>query len=95
MLSRAVKDKFHREYMTFFENAEKSRRVEPVSRHRLGGAQERARNEKLALSAETFIGVECTCPIYIDGGTLSLFRDNFARAWVPANWGYERDKSPP
>ncbi len=30
-------------------------------------------------------------PDYIDGH-LSLFRDNFARAWFGANWGYEESK---
>ena len=90
-LSRALKDKFHREYMTFFEHAERSRRWNLFTDIDWEAVKNEPRNEKLALCAETFMGVELYLPDYIDGH-LSLFRDNFARAWFGANWGYEESK---
>ncbi|MBL8957037.1 MAG: acyl-ACP desaturase [Myxococcaceae bacterium] len=90
-LSRALKDKFHREYMTFFEHAERSRRWNLFTDIDWAAVKNEPANEKLALCAETFMGVELYLPDYIDGH-LSLFRDNFARAWFGANWGYEESK---
>jgi acyl-[acyl-carrier-protein] desaturase len=91
MISRELKDKFHREYMTFFEHAEKSRRWNLFQDIDWDALKNEPRNDKLALCAETFMGVEMYLPDYIDGH-LSLFRDNFARAWFAANWGYEESK---
>ena len=82
-LSRALKDKFHREYMTFFEHAERSRRWNLFTDIDWEAVKNEPRNDKLALCAETFMGVELYLPDYIDGH-LSLFRDNFARAWAAA-----------
>src|SRR5689334_6171840 len=91
MLSRALKEKFHREYLTFFENAERSRRWNPFQDLDWEAARGEPHDEELALCAETFCGVELYLPDYVEGH-LSLFRDNFARAWFAANWGYEESK---
>ena len=91
MISRPMMEKFHRAYMTFFENAERGRRwnvFNDIPWDKLEGAP---KNEKLALCAETFCGVEMYLPDYILGH-LELFRGNFARAWFAANWGYEESK---
>jgi acyl-[acyl-carrier-protein] desaturase len=89
--SRALREKFHREYMTFFEHAERNRRWnlwDDIPWDKLGDS---AKNEKLAVCAETFCGVEMYLPDYISGH-LELFRGNFSRAWFAANWGYEESK---
>jgi acyl-[acyl-carrier-protein] desaturase len=91
MLSRALKDKFHREYMTFFENAERARRWNLFTDIDWSAIKNEPRNDKLALCAETFCGVEMYLPDYIDGH-LTLFRDSFGPAWFAANWGYEESK---
>lgn len=91
MLSKALKEKFYREYMTFFEHAERNRRWNPFQDIDWEQVKNEPKNDKLALCAETFCGVELYLPDYVEGH-LSLFRDNFARAWFAANWGYEESK---
>jgi acyl-[acyl-carrier-protein] desaturase len=91
MISRSLREKFYRAYWEFFEHAEKSRRwtvTEDVPWDRLA---EEPRNDKLALCAETFCGVEMYLPDYIIGN-LEAVQGNFGRTWFGANWGYEESK---
>jgi len=91
MISPALNEKFYREYMTFFEQAERTRRWNPFTDVDWDALSAAPRDDALALSAETFCGVEMYLPDYIDGH-LDLFRDNWARAWFAAAWGYEESK---
>ena len=91
MISPALNEKFYREYMTFFEQAERTRRWNPFTDVDWDALKAAPRDDSLALCAETFCGVEMYLPDYIDGH-LDLFRDNWARAWFAAAWGYEESK---
>ncbi len=91
MLSKSLNEKFYREYMKFFEGAERARRWSPFTDIDWETVKSEAGNEKLALCAETFCAVEMYLPDYVQGH-LEMFRDNFARAWFAANWGYEESK---
>lgn len=91
MISAALNEKFYREYMTFFEQAERTRRWNPFTDVDWDALNAAPRDDSLALCAETFCGVEMYLPDYIDGH-LDLFRDNWARAWFAAAWGYEESK---
>ncbi|MEV8367627.1 acyl-ACP desaturase [Streptomyces niveus] len=91
MTSRALREAFHREYMTFFERAERTRRwnlFEDVPWDRL---DEVPRDDRLALCAETFCGVEMFLPDYLREH-LSLLAGDYGQAWFAANWGYEEAK---
>ena len=90
-LSKALREKFHREYMTFFEHAERARRWNPFTDIDWELVKNAPRNDRLALCTETFCGVEMYLPDYVKGH-LDLFRDNFARSWFATNWGYEESK---
>jgi acyl-[acyl-carrier-protein] desaturase len=91
MTSCALNEKFYREYMTFFEHAERARRWSPFTAFDWEALKDAPKNESMALCAETFCGVEMYLPDYIDGH-LDMFRDNWARAWFAAAWGYEESK---
>ena len=91
MISPALNEKFYREYMTFFEQAERTRRWNPFTDVDWDALKDAPRDDALALCAETFCGVEMYLPDYLDGH-LDLFRDNWARAWFAATWGYEESK---
>jgi acyl-[acyl-carrier-protein] desaturase len=84
-------EKLYREYMTFFEKSERTRRWSVFNDIAWDKLESCPRDRNLAICAETFCGVEMYLPDYVDGH-LSLFRDNFARAWFAANWGYEESK---
>lgn len=89
--SRALREEFHREYMTFFERAERTRRwslFDDVPWDRLDEAPKDAR---LALCAETFCGVELHLPDYLRNH-LELLEGDYSRAWFAASWGYEEGK---
>ncbi|MFE4607489.1 acyl-ACP desaturase [Streptomyces niveus] len=91
MTSRALREAFHREYMTFFERAERTRRwnlFEDVPWDRLDAVP---RDDRLALCAETFCGVEMFLPDYLREH-LSLLAGDYGQAWFAANWGYEEAK---
>ncbi|MEV4969851.1 acyl-ACP desaturase [Streptomyces scopuliridis] len=91
MTSRALREAFHREYMSFFERAERTRRwnlFDDVPWERL---DEAPRDERLALCAETFCGVEMFLPDYLREH-LSLLAGDYGQAWFAANWGYEEAK---
>ena len=89
MISPALNEKFYREYMTFFEQAERTRRWNPFTDVDWDALNAAPRDDSLALCAETFCGVEMYLPDYIDGH-LDLFRDNWARAWFAAAGGTRR-----
>ncbi len=91
MASRKLHEQFYREYLTFFEHAERARRWSVFDDVPWDKLSTEPKNEPLALCAETFCGVEMYLPDYISGH-LELFRGNFARAWFAANWGYEESK---
>jgi acyl-[acyl-carrier-protein] desaturase len=91
MISRALREKFYRAYWEFFEHAEKSRRWSVSEDIPWDAAAKEPRNEKLALCAETFCGVEMYLPDYIIGN-LEAVHGSFGRSWFGANWGYEESK---
>jgi acyl-[acyl-carrier-protein] desaturase len=96
MSSRSLREAFYREYSTFFERAERTRRwnlYTDIPWERLPPPAEAATPESadLALCAETFCGVEMYLPDYI-AEHLSLFRDDVGRSWFAAAWGYEESK---
>src|SRR5450759_1377452 len=91
MLSRSLREKFYRSYLEFFEHAERSRRwsvFEDITWDKLDPSK---KNDKVALCAETFCGVEMYLPDYLQGH-LEVLRGNFGRAWFAANWAYEESK---
>jgi hypothetical protein len=93
MTSRALREAFHREFMTFFERAERTRRwnvFTDIAWDRLSGSAQRP-DSRLVRCAETFCGVEMYLPDYLRSH-LDLMRGDYGRAWFAANWGYEEAK---
>lgn len=89
--SRALREAFHREYLTFFELAERTRRwsvFDDVPWERFTGAPP---DPRMVACAETFCGVEMFLPDYLRAH-LELMRGDYSRAWFAANWGYEEAK---
>lgn len=86
----STKEKIYREYMDFFEKAERERRWNPFADVKWDDANRDA-SEELALCAETFACVEMYLPDYVSQG-VNVVRDNFGHAWFQANWGYEESK---
>ena len=85
-----LEERLYREYMSFFEKAERERRWSvfddiPWDRVNKGASEE------LALCAETFCSVEMYLPDYVAGG-INIVRDYFGQAWFQANWAYEESK---
>ncbi len=85
-----VEERLYREYMEFFEKAERERRWNVFSDIPWEKANPNTSPE-LALCAETFASVELYLPDYVAGG-INIVRDYFGRAWFQANWGYEESK---
>ena len=90
-VSAATSERIYREYMSFFEKAEKARRWSIFDDIPWDKLDTCPRDPVLALCAETFIGVEMYLPDYVGQG-INLMRDCFGRAWFMANWGYEESK---
>ncbi|MEU8365349.1 acyl-ACP desaturase [Nonomuraea sp. NPDC048882] len=86
-----LREDFHREFMTFFERAERTRRWNIFNDVPWERLEESPRDERLALCAETFCGVEMYLPDYLRAH-LELMRGDYGRAWFAANWGYEEAK---
>ncbi len=85
-----LEEKLYREYLAFFEKAEKERRwsvFQDIPWERVN----KDATEELALCAETFCSVEMYLPDYVAGG-INVVRDYFGQAWFQANWGYEESK---
>jgi acyl-[acyl-carrier-protein] desaturase len=89
--TRIAREALYREYMEFFERAERTRRWhleddipwEKLDRH--------ANTEEMAICLETFCGVELYVPDYTANGFL-INREFFGHAWFQACWGYEESK---
>ncbi|MDH6137169.1 acyl-[acyl-carrier-protein] desaturase [Kitasatospora sp. MAA4] len=90
-MSRALREAFHREYMTFFERAERTRRWNLFTDIPWDELPASAPNEQLAQCAETFCGVEMFLPDYLSAH-LDAVGGNYGQAWFAANWGYEESK---
>ncbi|MFG3258923.1 acyl-ACP desaturase [Streptomyces sp. NPDC048172] len=90
-MNRQLRESFHRAYMTFFENAERTRRWNPFSDIDWDALDASEPDKQLATNAETFCGVEMFLPDYLDAH-LELFGRDYAQAWFAANWGYEESK---
>ena len=93
MTSRPLREAFHREFMTFFERAERTRRwnvFTDIAWDRLADSAQMA-DPRLVRCAETFCGVEMYLPDYLRAH-LDLMRGDYGRAWFAANWGYEEAK---
>lgn len=84
-------EKIYREYMSFFEKAEKTRRWSVFDDVPWDLADKCPRDPSLALCAETFSGVEMYLPDYVSQG-INVVRESFGQAWFSANWGYEESK---
>lgn len=85
-----LEEKLYREYLTFFEKAERERRwnvFTDIPWERVN----RDASEDLALCAETFCSVEMYLPDYVAGG-INVVRKHFGQAWFQANWAYEESK---
>ena len=85
-----LEEKLYKEYVTFFEKAERERRwnvFEDIPWERIN----KDAPEELALCAETFFSVETYLPDYVAQG-INVVRPYFGHAWFQANWGYEESK---
>jgi acyl-[acyl-carrier-protein] desaturase len=85
-----LEEKLYREYLSFFEKAERERRwnvFEDIPWERVN----KGASEELALCAETFCSVEMYLPDYVAGG-INVVRKYFGQAWFQANWAYEESK---
>jgi acyl-[acyl-carrier-protein] desaturase len=89
--SEAFREAVYREYMEFFELAEKNRRWSVFTDVPWDELDEKSYDSQAALCAETFVGVESYLPDYVSGG-INCVRDMFGQAWFSANWGYEESK---
>lgn len=91
MTSRQLREAFHREFMTFFERAERLRRWNVFADLDWDALSGHEPDPGLVLCAETFCGVEMYLPDYLRSH-LDLMRGDYGRAWFAANWGYEEAK---
>lgn len=84
-------ERLYRQYRSFFEHAERTRRwrLDDDLPWELAGAS--PRDPVLAACAEVFAGVEMYLPDYVSSG-MNLVRDRFGQAWFLANWAYEESK---
>jgi len=89
--SKRLAEAIYREYMTFFEKSERTRRWNLFTDIPWEKAESCPRDADLALCAETFCGVEMYLPDYVAQG-INVVRDTFGQAWFQANWGYEESK---
>lgn len=90
-VSMALHEKVYREYMTFFEKSERTRRWNVFNDVPWDKVDTCPRDADLALCAETFCGVEMYLPDYVSQG-IAAVRDTFGQAWFQANWAYEESK---
>ena len=85
-----LEEKIYKEYMEFFEKAERERRWNVFDDIPWDAVNKDA-SEELALCAETFCSVEMYLPDYVAGG-INVVRKYFGQAWFQANWAYEESK---
>ena len=84
-------DLVYREYMTFFEKAERTRRWNLFNDVPWDKLEACPRDPDLALCAETFCGVEMYLPDYVSKG-MEAVRESFGQSWFMSNWAYEESK---
>lgn len=84
-------ERLYRQYMEFFEKAERKRRWNVFEDIPWDDWKPEYASEEMTIAAETFCGVEMYLPDYTSEG-LNLVRDSFGQAWFHANWGYEESK---
>src|SRR5207302_854387 len=89
--SDAFREAVYREYMEFFEKAERNRRWSVFNDIPWDALSPEKNDEGAALLAETFLGVEMYLPDYVSKG-INAVRETFGQAWFNANWGYEESK---
>jgi acyl-[acyl-carrier-protein] desaturase len=89
--SDAFREAVYREYMEFFEKAERNRRWSVFNDIPWDELDPAKNDEEAAMLAETFVGVEMYLPDYVSGG-INVVRETFGQAWFNANWGYEESK---
>lgn len=89
--SDTFRDAVYREYMDFFEKAERNRRWNVFDDVPWAELDPTKRDEDAALLAETFAGVEMYLPDYVARG-INLVRETFGQGWFSANWAYEESK---
>jgi acyl-[acyl-carrier-protein] desaturase len=87
----SLDEKLYREYMTFFEKSERTRRWSVFNDIPWDKLESSPRDADLALCAETFCGVEMYLPDYVAQG-MNVVRDYFGTSWFQANWAYEESK---
>lgn len=87
----SLNERVYREYMTFFEKAERTRRWSVFTDVPWDKVEASPRDADLALCAETFCGVEMYLPDYVSQG-INVVRETFGQAWFQANWAYEESK---
>jgi acyl-[acyl-carrier-protein] desaturase len=87
----AREERVYREYMSFFEQAEKKRRWRIDEDLPWELAETSPHDPVLAACAEVFAGVEMHLPDYVSSG-MNLVRDHFGQTWFLANWAYEESK---
>jgi acyl-[acyl-carrier-protein] desaturase len=85
-----LEERLFKEYLAFFEKAERERRWNVFTDVPWEKVNREA-SEELALCAETFCSVEMYLPDYVSKG-INLVRKYFGHAWFQANWGYEESK---
>jgi acyl-[acyl-carrier-protein] desaturase len=90
-VSSQLAEKVYREYMTFFEKSERTRRWNVFTDVPWEKVETCPRDADLALCAETFCGVEMYLPDYVAQG-ISTLRSSFGQAWFQASWAYEESK---
>jgi acyl-[acyl-carrier-protein] desaturase len=91
MSNQALAERVYREYMTFFEKSERTRRWNIFTDVPWDKAAACPRDPDLALCAETFCGVEMYLPDYVAQG-INVVRESFGQTWFQANWAYEESK---
>lgn len=89
--SPAFREAVYREYLEFFERAERNRRWSVFTDIPWADLRPESYDVDAALNAETFVGVESYLPDYVSRG-INVVRDMFGQAWFAANWAYEESK---
>lgn len=89
--SPAFREAVYREYLEFFERAERNRRWNVFNDIPWDQLKPETYDEDAALNAETFVGVEMYLPDYVSRG-INVVRETFGQAWFSANWAYEESK---
>jgi acyl-[acyl-carrier-protein] desaturase len=89
--SNQTHERLYREYMTFFEKSERTRRWNLFTDIPWDKVEACPRDPDLALCAETFCGVEMYLPDYVSQG-INIVRETFGQTWFQANWAYEESK---